>query len=111
MVVNSRILAPVAVLLFFATACSSSSAPKKDEPPTCSDTSASASRLSHGCKLGDKTYKAIVTHCTDGRTMYNVPAAPPHGASGFSDGKIRTHAVSVAELSQCQSGMAPSSSP
>jgi len=77
---------------------------KKSGRPSCTDTSARASLLAGGCEKDGKPYKAIVTHCVDGRTRYNVPGVPPHGASGFSDGTLRSHAVSQEEVVHCVTG-------
>lgn len=98
-------LANAAAVIVTVTACSSLAGSGKSGIPSCSDTSASASRLAHGCKRGGRVYnKVIATRCVDGRTMYNVPDVPPHGVSGFSDGKLRTHAVSTDEVMHCQTG-------
>jgi hypothetical protein len=36
--------------------------------------------------------------------MYNVPGVPPRGASAFSGGHLRRHAITINDLAQCQSG-------
>lgn len=107
--VVSRCVPIVAAVLFTLTACSGSGSGNGSGPPSCGDTSAKAARLAHGCTQDGKTYKAIVTKCSDGRTMYNVPSAPPNGVSGFSGGTLRRHAVSPSELVSCQTGASASS--
>lgn len=101
---HSAFLVLVACAMSVVVVSCSSSRSNESGPPSCTDTSASASRLVHGCDKDGKHYKSISTRCADGRTMYNVPGAPPHGASGFSGGRIRTHAVSSDELVRCQTG-------
>jgi hypothetical protein len=92
-----------------AAGCTSSKSNDSSGPPSCSDTSADAGRLARGCVLHGNTYRSIVMKCFDGRTLYNVPAVPPDGVSGFAGGKLRTHAVTPAEVTTCQSGATPSS--
>ena len=98
------VAALIAPMLVTSAACSSSGSGAKSGPPSCADTSAQASRLARGCEKDGHVYKAIVTRCVDGRTMYNIPGAPPHGASGFTDGMLRTHAVTTTEVVRCQTG-------
>ncbi len=94
----------VCAVAFALVGCSSSTDSSASERPSCSDTSVSAARLSGGCEQHGKIYKAVVTKCRDHRTMYNIPAAPPHGVSAFSGGKLRTRAISPTELINCRSG-------
>src|SRR5881409_1841784 len=84
-------IAAVNIALFGCTSSCSAGAGR----PSCTDTSLSASRLMHGCTQKGKVYKAIAMRCVDGRTLYNAPAVPPDGASGYSDRKIRAHAVTI----------------